>query len=75
MASSGEIVRTVTEIITKAATASAKPTSNAVPPQGGVLENVNPADYDAKNPIITFIIQVNEMLLTIPPVPLILTRA
>lgn len=57
MSTTGEIVRTVTQIVTKAS-ASAKPTSNVVPPQGGVLEKVNPAHYDAKNPIITFIIQV-----------------
>jgi hypothetical protein len=54
----GEIVRTVTQIVSKASP-SATPTGNAVPPQGGILENVNPADYDAKNPIITFIIQVD----------------
>ena len=28
------------------------------PPQGGVLEGVNPVHFDAKNPIILFIIQV-----------------
>lgn len=57
MASTGDIARTVAQIVTKAS-ASAKPSSNAVPPQGGVLEKVNPVHYDPKNPIITFIIQV-----------------
>ncbi|KAF2735140.1 K(+)/H(+) antiporter-like protein 1 [Polyplosphaeria fusca] len=57
MASSAEVVRTVTHIVTAAASASPSPTSNKVPAQGGVLEGVNPSHYDAKNPIITFIIQ------------------
>lgn len=29
-----------------------------VPPQGGVLEGGNPVHFDAKNPIILFIVQV-----------------
>jgi hypothetical protein len=28
------------------------------PPQAGVLEGVNPVHFDAKNPIILFIVQV-----------------
>lgn len=54
-----EVIRTVTQVITKAASPSPTPAGNAVPPQGGVLENVNPVDYDPKNPIILFIIQVS----------------
>jgi hypothetical protein len=38
---------------TAAATAVVK-----VPPQGGVLEGGNPVHFDAKNPIILFIVQV-----------------
>jgi hypothetical protein len=39
--------------------ASATPTGVVkAPPQGGVLEGVNPVHFDAKNPIILFIIQV-----------------
>jgi hypothetical protein len=52
-----EAVRTVTQIITKTA-ASATSSSNAVPPQAGVIEGVNPVHYDPKNPIILFIVQV-----------------
>lgn len=41
------------------ASASATPTGVVkAPPQGGVLEGVNPVHFDAKNPIILFIIQV-----------------
>lgn len=42
-------------------TAAASAAATAVvkaPPQGGVLEGVNPVHFDAKNPIILFIIQV-----------------
>ncbi|KAF2275965.1 uncharacterized protein EI97DRAFT_442936 [Westerdykella ornata] len=64
MASSGEAVRTVTEVITKAA-ASATPTTsgNIVPPQGGVLEGVNPVHYDPKNPLILFIVQAGIIII------------
>jgi hypothetical protein len=47
------------------AAASAAPTAPIkAPPQGGVLEGVNPVHFDAKNPIILFIVQVSflEML-------------
>lgn len=60
-----EVVRTVTEVITKAASASASASSTGtpkVPAQGGVLEKVNPVHYDAKNPIILFIVQVSNFL-------------
>lgn len=44
---------------TIAAAASASPTAPIkAPPQGGVLEGVNPVHFDAKNPIILFIVQV-----------------
>jgi hypothetical protein len=42
---------------------SASPTAVVkAPPQGGVLEGVNPVHFDAKNPIILFIIQVRRPL-------------
>ena len=42
------------------AAASAVPTAPIkAPPQGGVLEGVNPVHFDAKNPIILFIVQVS----------------
>jgi hypothetical protein len=62
MASSGDILRTVTQIVTRVASATPTPSSNAVPPQAGVLEKVNPVHYDPKNPIILFIIQVSPRL-------------
>lgn len=60
MSSASELVRTVTQVVTKAAaSASATPTgSTKVPPQGGVIDGGNPSHYDSKNPIILFIIQV-----------------
>ena len=43
--------------------ASAVPTGPAkVPPQAGILEGMNPVHYDAKNPIILFIVQVSKLL-------------
>lgn len=54
-----EVVRTVTQVITKTV-ASATPTPvNKATPQGGVLEKINPVHYDPKNPIILFIVQVS----------------
>jgi hypothetical protein len=42
------------------AAAGAVPTAPVkAPPQGGVLEGVNPVHFDAKNPIILFIVQVS----------------
>ncbi|ETS02514.1 Sodium/hydrogen exchanger family protein [Trichoderma reesei RUT C-30] len=43
-----------------ATTSSAVPTSTAVrvAPQGGILEGANPSEYDPKNPLTIFIIQV-----------------
>lgn len=58
-----EVIRTVTQVITKAASPTPTPGGNAVPPQGGVLEKVNPVDYDAKNPIILFIIQAGIIII------------
>lgn len=40
------------------ATATANST-NVVSPQGGILEGGNPTDYDPKNPLVLFIIQVD----------------
>lgn len=39
-------------------TASAAVAKATAPHQGGVLDGVNPAHYDTKNPLILFIIQV-----------------
>jgi hypothetical protein len=42
-----------------AASASAAPTAPVkAPPQAGVLDGVNPVHFDAKNPLILFIVQV-----------------
>jgi len=41
-----------------AAAATSTATGYRAAPQGGVLEGANPSVYDAKNPIILFIIQV-----------------
>ncbi|KAJ4374041.1 hypothetical protein N0V83_002780 [Neocucurbitaria cava] len=44
--------------------ASASPTAPIkAPPQGGVLEGVNPVHFDAKNPIILFIVQAGIILI------------
>ncbi|KAF1913674.1 Sodium/hydrogen exchanger family-domain-containing protein [Ampelomyces quisqualis] len=46
------------------AAASAAPTAPVkAPPQGGVLEGVNPVHFDAKNPIILFIIQASIIII------------
>lgn len=47
----------MSSIVASSAAASATAAPKA-PPQGGVLEGVNPVHFDAKNPIILFIIQV-----------------
>jgi hypothetical protein len=39
------------------------------PPQAGVLEGVNPVHFDAKNPIILFIVQVCLVLCAKIPQP------
>jgi hypothetical protein len=44
-----------------AATATANSSSLRAPHQGGVLDGVNPSHYDAKNPLILFIIQVSRV--------------
>lgn len=45
--------------MSSSAAASASPTAVVkAPPQGGILEGVNPVHFDAKNPIILFIVQV-----------------
>lgn len=41
--------------VTTTATANS---TNAVSPQGGILEGGNPTHYDSKNPLVLFIIQV-----------------
>jgi hypothetical protein len=50
---------TVTYTVTAAASAvSPSSTAARAAPQGGVLEGLNPSQYNASNPIILFIIQV-----------------
>lgn len=57
---------TVTRVLTRTITAGASPsTTNRAAPQGGILDGANPSHYDPKNPIITFIIQVHDILLAI----------
>jgi hypothetical protein len=58
MASS--IASVVTTTVTKVvASSSASPSATLrATPQGGVLEGSNPSQYDPKNPIFLFIIQV-----------------
>ncbi|KAF8867311.1 hypothetical protein BDZ45DRAFT_609608 [Acephala macrosclerotiorum] len=53
------IASIATRTVTKTVSASAAASSSAdrATPQGGVLEGGNPSHYDAKNPIILFIIQ------------------
>jgi len=48
---------------TAASAASASPTGNRVAPQGGVIEGLNPTTYDAKNPIVLFIIQAGIIII------------
>ena len=52
------VVRTVTQVVTKAAGAATPSSTARAPPQGGVLEGGDPSHYDPKNPMILFIIQV-----------------
>lgn len=47
---------TVTQVVTASAKGSVSSTVR-VAPQGGIIEGSNPTQYDAKNPIIVFIIQ------------------
>ncbi|KAF2755127.1 hypothetical protein EJ05DRAFT_513439 [Pseudovirgaria hyperparasitica] len=51
------VLATVTQLVTLSPSPSSTGTGDRAPPQGGVLEGVNPAHYDKKNPIILFIIQ------------------
>ncbi|KAK0126889.1 K(+)/H(+) antiporter [Cadophora gregata f. sp. sojae] len=48
---------------TVASAASASPTGNRAVPQGGVIEGLNPTTYDAKNPIVLFIIQAGIIII------------
>lgn len=52
------VTRVVTEVITRTAASATPSATLRAAPQGGVLEGANPAVYDPKNPILTFIIQV-----------------
>lgn len=47
----------MSSVSASSAIASATGTPKA-PPQGGVLEGVNPVHYDSKNPLVLFIVQV-----------------
>jgi hypothetical protein len=51
------VTQVVTSVVSTASAASASSTLRARP-QGGILEGEDPSVYDAKNPIILFIIQV-----------------
>lgn len=57
---------TVTEFITRTVNATSPTASSGgdrATPQGGVFENVNPTEYDPKNPIILFIIQASIVII------------
>lgn len=41
------------------ASAEATPTGDRAPSQGGVIEGANPSEYNPKDPIVLFIIQVS----------------
>jgi hypothetical protein len=65
---------TIASVVTKtvtAASASASPSATLrATPQGGILEGSNPSQYDPKNPIFLFIIQVCcNILCQYSPVP------
>lgn len=51
------------------ASAEATPTGDRAPSQGGVIEGANPSQYNPKEPIVLFIIQVS-----FPPSPSLLTN-
>jgi hypothetical protein len=40
-------------------TTTAAPTQTGAPPQGGIIEGMNPVHYNPKDPITLFIIQVS----------------
>ncbi|KAH6719248.1 Sodium/hydrogen exchanger family-domain-containing protein [Leptodontidium sp. MPI-SDFR-AT-0119] len=48
---------------TVVSSASASPTGSRAVPQGGVIEGLNPTTYDAKNPIVLFIIQAGIIII------------
>jgi len=52
------VTQIVTSVVSASSAASASSTLRARP-QGGILEGEDPSVYDSKNPIILFIIQVN----------------
>ena len=54
---------TVTEVVTSVVTSAAASPSSTLRarPQGGILEGEDPSDYDSKNPITLFIIQVRRI--------------
>jgi hypothetical protein len=48
---------TVTQVVTAVSPAAAATSTVRAAPQGGVLEGLDPSQYNASNPIILFIIQ------------------
>lgn len=58
LSSSGSKALTAT-----ASSSSAAAKASKVPPQGGVLEGVNPVVYNPSNPIILFIVQAGIIIL------------
>jgi hypothetical protein len=58
---------TISSLVTTTTTSpAASSTAARVTPQGGILEGANPSEYDSKNPIILFIIQVCAIELHLP---------
>jgi len=53
------ILSTVTATVIAKAAAAATAAASRANKQGGILESANPSEYDSKNPIIIFIIQVH----------------
>lgn len=49
--------------VVSATSATASPTGNRAPPQGGILEGQMPNTYSASDPIKLFIIQVRSLTL------------
>lgn len=58
------VTATMTEFATRTASAATATSSsgNRAPPQAGILEGMDPSHYNPKDPIITFIIQVEQPL-------------
>jgi hypothetical protein len=59
------VTEVVTSVVTTMASAASASSTLRARPQGGILEGEDPSEYDSKNPITLFIIQVRNLR---PPV-------